>query len=458
MRVALVQPNTRCLQGTVIPPFGIMYIAAMAREAGHDVKIFDRNIDFFSFSKIKKFNPDIVGVSGFTGPGLIDILNVTKQVKKMLNIPIIMGGVHATFFPEQVLKNDSIDYVIVGEGEHTFIELLDAIDNRKNLFNIKGIGFKDPEAIVVTAKRELMKELDNLPKLPWDLVNYKKYFKFDIILITSRGCPYRCAFCYNLNFNKSTWRGMTADRVIEEIQHVEALTDNKNLGFHDDNFTADKDRVYKILDYLSPEYKLFIETRINYITKDFLDRFKKFKSVWFFIGVESGSQRILNKMRKGITVKQIEEAFDLINEYGYSSTASVVVGSPTETEHELQLTKDLLARIKPTRYCYNIYTPYPGSEWYTDIIKDGKFKQPETFEEWGKYAGEILGTNIANRNLSEIRSSKLIYIDIGSWVKTLWEIVKTMDLHKIKMRLTNYEPFLIPRLDWLDKRLSLWTQ
>jgi len=453
MKVALIQPNTKTIQGTTIPPFGLMYIGSIAKEMGHKIKIFDRNLDFFTFTKLKKFNPDLVGISGFTGPCLMDVINIAKQVKKMFgqSFPVLMGGVHATVLPEQTLENPCIDYVIMGEGEYTFLEFLKTLEQGGDMTKVKGVGFKKKGVITINERRPLIENLDKLPLLNWNFVNYKKYFRFDVTLITSRGCPYRCGFCYNMKFNEGRWRGMSAKRVIQEIKAIEKLTNNKNLGFHDDNFTADRKRMVKILDYLSPDYNLFIETRVNYIDKDFLSYFKKFKSVWFFLGVESGSQRILNKLNKGIAVKQIENAFDLINKYKFKATASVIVGSPTETKEEVQETMRLLERIKPTRYTLNLYTPYPGSLLYDEIVKGGLLKQPKSMEEWSKYA---LGIDSSKKSISSFDASYLKKLDRDSWIKTIMAIIKTGDLHKIKMRIINYEPFVIPLLDLLDKLIS----
>lgn len=456
MRIALVMPNTRTLEGTTCPPLGLMLLAAVLKEEGHTIRIFDRNIDFFVFTKIKKFKPDLIGLSALTGPMLLDVIEIAKRIKMMFgnSFPVVLGGVHSSLLPEQTLKNSYIDYVVIGEGEHTFKELIDAIENKKDLSKILGIGYKKEGRIIINKRRPLIKNLDELPLLPWEMVKYKKYFKFDVILLTSRGCPYRCAFCYNLGFNDSRWRGMSVERTIKEIKNVERLTDNKDLGFHDDNFTADKQRLYKILDYLSPEYNLFIETRVNYIDEDFLKKLKKFKSVWLCFGVESGSQRILNKLKKATTIEQIKNAFKLCNQYKIRTTASVVLGSPTETEEELEMTMGLLEEIKPTRYTYCLYTPYPGSQLYDEIVSTGLFKPPETLEGWANFSVDITQANLDIANFSEISSKKLKHLGRLSWLKTLMSVIKSGHFHKIKMRIINYQPFIIPYFDSLDKFIA----
>lgn len=449
-------PNTGSMQGTSCPPLGLMSIAAVLREKGHIIKIFDRNLDFFIFTKLKKFKPDIIGLSALTGPMLLDVMKIAKKVKLMFgkSLPLVMGGVHASILPEQTLENSFIDYVVIGEGEHTFTELVEAIEKKKDLSKILGLGYKKDGKIIVNGKRPLIENLDGLPITPWEMVDYKKYFRFDIILVTSRGCPYRCAFCYNLKFNEARWRGMSAKRVIEEIKKVEKLTRNKDLGFHDDNFTSDKKRLYKVLDYLSPDYNLFIETRINYVNDEFLTKLKKFRNVWLVFGVESGSQRILNKMNKGITIEQIKKAFQLCKKYKIRTTASVVLGSPTETEEELEMTLKLLDEIKPTRYTYCLYAPYPGSPLFDEIVANGSFKPPKTFEGWAGFTQYAGSSNLDIANLSAVSSKRLRRLSGSSWRKTIISVIKSGDFHKIRMRIINYQPFIIPYFDPLDKFIA----
>lgn len=452
MRIAFVQPNTRTLQGTAIAPFGLMSIAAMAKKKGYEVKIFDKNIDFFVYSKIAKYKPDIVAVSGFTGPGLNDVLDITKELSQ--DAIIIVGGVHVSSLPEQSLQEKSIDYIVIGEGEYTFIELLDALEHNKDLNNIKGIGYKKDGKIIITEPRPLIQNLDELPYIAWELIKFQKYMKQEIILITSRGCPFQCKFCYNHKFNQSRWRGYSAQRVIEEIKRVQDLTDSRNLSFHDDNFTADKDRLYKILEWLNPKYNLFIETRVNYINEEFLNHFKKFKSVWFFFGVESGSQRVLNNMTKGITVEQTKKAFELLHKYNMKSTASIVIGSPTETKEELDQTFELLKEIKPTRYTYCLYTPYPGSSWYDEIVANKLFTPPKDMKGWANLTHDIKMAKLESYNFSAVSSKYLLKLENNGWIKTILNVIKEKQYHKIIMRITNLQPYLIPLLNPIDKIIS----
>ena len=184
MKVLLFQPNTSTLRGTLCPPFGLMYVGAVAREAGHEVMILDRNIDYFSLKKMKGFNPDVVGITAMTGPMLLDAVEVSRQAKRILgnHVPVVWGGVHATILPEQTLENDYVDFVVVGEGEYTFRELLEVLGRRgKDFRQIEGLAFKESGTVIVNQPRPVIKNLDELPLLPWDLVCARQYFSIEIV-------------------------------------------------------------------------------------------------------------------------------------------------------------------------------------------------------------------------------------------------------------------------------------
>jgi radical SAM superfamily enzyme YgiQ (UPF0313 family) len=452
MKVCLIQPNSRVMRGTTAPPLGLMFVAGTCREAGHEVKIIDRNIEYFSIKKIKEYKPDIVGISAFTGPLLLDVIKISKKIKEMFgdDFPIILGGIHPSLLPEQTLENPYIDYVVRGEGEYTFLELIETIKNIGDLSKVKGIGYKENGNIILTEDRPFIKNLDELPMMPWDLVKAKKYFRLEITLVTSRGCPHNCAFCYNNDFNKGTWRGWGADRVLKEIKVIEKYTKNRYLKFHEDNFTVNKKRLYPLLDGLSSDYSLYIETRVGYVNEGFLSHLEKFKNVWLFFGVESGSQRLLNYIDKGTTLDQIENAFRLCNQKdNINTTASVILGLPTQTKEDVDITLAMLTKIKPTRYTFCLFTPYPGSPLYQELVQNGTFKPPKSMEEWANFSPDI--TDI---NFSEVDPKYIRKLHKWAWRKTILNIIKAKHFHKIIQRILDFDPYIMRFFDYFDERVT----
>jgi anaerobic magnesium-protoporphyrin IX monomethyl ester cyclase len=398
MRIALVQPNNITYRGTLCPPLGLMHVGAVARYAGHDVKIFDRNHEIRTLQRLRDYKPDVVGITTFTGPMISDALLVTNFVKKKMSghIPVVWGGIHPTLMPEQTMSCTDIDYVVRGE-ELAFPRLLDAIEGKRSFEDVRGIAYRKNGNILLTPEQDLIENLDALPMLPWDLVDAKKYLDLEIVLVTSRGCPFKCAFCYNRKFNRSRWRTFSINRIIKEIQTAESITNTRLIKFHDDNFAVSKKRMLAILDYLSPRYSINIEVRAREVKDDLLSRLRKFKRSWVFIGVETGSERLLKHMAKDLSLDDIRSAYEKMHrEESIFTVAAVIVGLPTETRTEFLETLRLLDELDSTWPSVQIYTPFPGSRYYDEWEAAGG-EVPKSLIEWTQYAPDIGKTGLTGQ-------------------------------------------------------------
>ncbi len=454
MRILLVQPNTSTLRGTLCPPIGLMYVGAVAREAGHEVKILDRNIDYFSLTKMKRFKPDIVGITSMTGPMLLDAVHVSRKTKEILgkDTPVVWGGVHASILPDETLQNDYIDYVVVGEGEYTFLQLVEALNNGSGeIGTIHGLAFKESGKVKINEPRPVLKNLDVLPYLPWDLVNAEKYFDIEIVLVSSRGCPFSCSFCLSGRKGpEHRYRSFSAERVVEEIKRIEKLTRNRHLKFHDDFFTGNHEYCKKIFENLSSEYSLLLYTRVTFIDDNFLEMLGRFKRVWLSFGVESGSERMLRKYNKKITIQQIRDAFALCRKQKNIRTkASVILGAPTETREEIDMTLNLMKEINPTRHTYCVYTPYPGSELYDEAVQSNLFHPPETIEGWA----DVTMHGIDSSRTLGIDQKFLRNIDNRGWLVNLNNIIQEGEWYKLVQRIKDYDPFLIKVFNKIEEML-----
>ena len=386
MKILLVQPNTCTIRGLSQPPLALMYIGGYAEKHGHTVKIVDRNIETNSRKIIDAFKPDVVGITSLTGKMILDGIKVSKYVRrKFPEAKIVWGGIHTSLLPENTLDNEFIDFVVIGEGEESFIELLDTIEDKKDLKHILGIGYKEGEKIIINNTRPLIKNLDTLPLVSWNLIDAKKYLKHETLFITSRGCPHRCAFCYNEKFYFRRWRSMSAERVQAEIEHAQLYHPIRRFRFDDDNFTVNKKRFYKILEFLPKNVALYFETRVDYIDEDFCKQVSEFKDAFLFIGVESGDEEMLRKMQKDITVSQIHRAFRLLHKYNIKTSGSFIIGTPGETRFQINKTLELIDKIKPTRPSCCIYVPFPGAKFTDELFKKGKLRKFQTLMDWGKF-------------------------------------------------------------------------
>ncbi len=213
-------------------PASLLYVAAPLVEKGYEVKIIDQRLekDWQNLLiKELKDRPLAVGISAKTGKQIFYGLEASRVVKENSKVPVIWGGVHPTLLPEQTLQNPYIDFVVIGEGERTFLNLIQKLEAGDNYEDLDGIGFKKNNQTVCNPPKEFL-NLDDLPEIPYQLVDIEKYIAKksfasgkearNIAFYTSRGCPHRCAFCYNKEFNKQRWRGESAPRVVERIKEM----------------------------------------------------------------------------------------------------------------------------------------------------------------------------------------------------------------------------------------------
>jgi radical SAM superfamily enzyme YgiQ (UPF0313 family) len=346
-----------------------------------------------------------VGISSMTGAQLKNALKISKIVRKLdPNIKIIWGGVHVSIMPKQALENKYIDIIVKGEGEKTFPELVNAIKKNEDLDKIKGICFIKNKKKINNPNRPLI-DLNELKPIPWHLINIEKYLmKRQLTKNTkreldlgefSRGCPYRCTFCYNSTKTQFTWRSMSPEKVVKVIK--EAIDKFYIDGFwiRDDNFFVSFKYVEKVLKLMKDEGikipwycpGLRIDT-VNKFPEDLMDKLIKSNIKRFRIGVESGNERVLKLINKGIKPQEIINANLKLKKYKIPVEYSYIIGFPTETIKEMYDTVDLVIKMKKDNpysvsHNINIYSPYPGTELYETSLKMG-LKEPKTITEWSE--------------------------------------------------------------------------
>ena len=397
MKIVLTNPNAQSLRGAPAPPLGIMSVAAMVKHE-HEVRIFDRNvIDKDIGTYLEEYKPDLIGVSVLTGPVIKDAVAISRAAKK-LGIAVVWGGVHPSVLPQQVLSEDYVDFVVIGEGEYTFRELADHLENGNNAFHeILGLGYRQDGQIIINDRRPFIENLDELPFPAWDLIDIDLYIKYEISLVTSRGCPHRCKFCYNQGLQQRHWRARSAESVIKELNYILSLTEirSKYLKFYDDNFVVSRNRLKEICTLLPKHYDMYLEARVNYIDDEFMQMLREFSGCHIFIGLESGDQGMLDDMHKDITLDMIDRAYRLFKKYRVSTSASMMVGMPGETYAQIIKTIRMAFRLKPTRYSFCVYSPLPGTDWYEECVDQGLFQPPVATEGWADKAFTIRGNNVS---------------------------------------------------------------
>jgi len=372
--------------GTLYPPLGLAYIAAYAEKQGHKVKVLDCGAEDYNFEDINKialkFCPDLVGMQTYCTT-LNKAYKVAENLKRILDTKIVLGGPQATLEPIKTISNKNIDFVIYGEGEKTLIDLLNSL-KKGNFSKVLGLVYKNKTKIQINPPRPLIQNLDEIPLPARHLFPMKKYHssanlrgKRTLNIMTSRGCPYRCAYCAgSLIFGKNH-RFHSTERVIEELKLLKEEYNVDSIQFYDETFTVNRKRVMELCDKIIKE-KLHIEwscfTRVNLVDKELLKKMKQAGCYLIFYGLESGVQRLLDLIQKDITLEQSEKAMKMTHELGIETWASFMLNLPSATKEEEEQTINFAIKVDPTFVQFPISTPYPGTKLYDLALKYGKLK------------------------------------------------------------------------------------
>jgi radical SAM superfamily enzyme YgiQ (UPF0313 family) len=368
-------------------PLGIYYLASYLRNNGYEVKVCDAEAEKLLLEDIIKqvqdFAPAVIGISSTT-VAFHRALELAEAVKGAFNgMTVVLGGAHVTSNADHALAFAAFDFGVIGEGEITFVELLNSLGSGGSVADVAGIAFRDTSGKVVrTTPREYIANLDILPFPAYDLVqdigmyapppsNYKTLPVMNII--TSRGCPNDCTFCDRNIFGKK-YRERSAANVFAEIKYLRDNYGVKELAFVDDTFLINKERVRELFDIIRREGLFFPWTcmaRINNVTFEFL-KFLKENGCWSIaFGIESADEGVLKIIRKNISPEKVRTVIDWCHELGIETKGFFIVGHPTETLATIDKTIAFAASLKLSAVVVTINTPIPGSPQYAEAHQYG---------------------------------------------------------------------------------------
>lgn len=413
---------------TPAPPMGILYIGTILARAGFDVKVID-SFPGFNEGNIKRicdFKPDLIGISVLTTGHRI-AANYTRVLKEALpRARVCWGGVHASAIPTQILQTEPVDFVVIGEGEETMLEVCSRLseDNNVNLEGIKGVVYKSKNGIIANERRDLIQNLDSLPipnrrllespSYGWYIsppgIIRGKFFKGITTFYTSRGCPYNCIFCCSHETMGRKVRQRSVANVLEEIRYLRKEFNVKGLYFNDDIFGVDKKWVKDFCEKLQrEEYDLVwgCQTRANLVDRALLKEMKAAGCVQVDIGCESGSRKVLKNLKKEIEVEDIIQAFECAQDVGIETFSTFIIGNPGEQMEDIYETEKLARRIN-SRVSFLILVPYPGSELFEMAKKNNWLLDKELHfaENWMTRQSEnpVMEINIKSGELLRIRA------------------------------------------------------
>lgn len=367
----------------ILPPLGMLSIAAILEKRGHEVKFLDLPALGYPFEKIEKevkdFNPELIGLFATT-PTSKKAFDLASYLKQITNTPIILGGPHASCFPEEILKGqNSIDIVCIGEGEYTMLDLAE----NKPLHKIKGIYYRKNNKIFKNEKRPPIKNLDELPFPARHLINLKLYTPFPnqyrrlpvINMVTSRGCPYgKCTYCFEAGRLGHFYRRQSPQRIVDEIKYLVNTYNIKEIAFWDDNFVVGKEWMFEFCDLLKKE-NLDITwscyARVNLVSPEILNKMAEGGCWNIFYGIESGNQELLDKIQKGINLQQCRDAIKWTHDAGIEARGAFMIGLPGETPEMAQKTINFAIELDVDYAQFAYTTPYYGTVLYEQCKKEG---------------------------------------------------------------------------------------
>jgi len=370
-------------------PLSIVYLGSFLEQQGYDVHIFDEQIELLTENRIQEivndFHPGTVGFT-CTTPGMARAHEIASDIKKINpEIKVVMGNIHPTVLPEETLRDSNVDVVVRGEGEFTFIEYLQAIENDGSITKIDGISHRLNGSFNHTINRKYEKNLDIFPPVNWKLLtDFNDSYTIEWIL-TSRGCPYNCVFCSARSVSGFKYRFNSPQRVIKEVDSVVQNYGAKFFSFADDNFVVRKDRTRAICDLLierdyHKQTRWLCQTRADAVDEPLLEHMREAGCEYISFGIETGTQRLLDLIGKSVKIETMEKAVNMAHRAGIKTRGSFMLGLPTETREDSLATIDFAMRLPLDIAKFNLAVPYPGTELLNMAIAEGL----QVSDDWSK--------------------------------------------------------------------------
>lgn len=432
MKVLLINAPSNGIyykMGLKLPPLGLAYIAAYLRRSGkYGVNIIDMNARSIELKDIPWRDWDIVGISGDTSRHNA-VLEIAAHAKDAGRI-VVVGGYHATFMDEDTLRTGNVDYVVRGEGEEIFAELLESLTEGGDVSKVKGISYLDSDGNLVRTPDALpVQQLNDLPMPARDLLPMSEY-KSSLsgrpltTMVSSRGCPYRCTFCSSSEFAGIKWRGRSPQNIADEIENVVDTYGYKAIAFLDDNFTINPKHVMDICDEVrrrNLDIAWWCFSRVDTIVKNvpMIERMAKSGLKMVFLGLESGSEEILDKYHKRITTDIAAKAVEILKSFGIRIWGSFIIGGLDDTKETIRKTVNYAKQLNIDIAEFSVLTPFPGTVLYNQAKEKGLIA---TYD-WSKYDGAhaVMNTHYMTQREIIIEVIKA-YISFYGRPSRWWEI------------------------------------
>ncbi len=406
MRVLLVNPTQQNIYGRGIPPpyppLGLLYIASSLEEAGSEVQFLDWDVDGTSAplfrSRLREYEPQLVGITSTT-PQVGAAFSIASMVKEVSGASVALGGAHASALPEEAISNEAIDFVVVGEGEEAVKELVLGLE-RRNFQGIAGLWYKENGRVRANRPRGPVGNLDALPFPARHLLrNRWRYSPPEalsprwISLITSRGCPFGCTFCAAPELFGRRTRRRSVRGVVSEIREAVETFGAREIHIADDCFTSHREWVLdfcRALRELGGKLSLYFMNglRADQVDYELLHSLKAvgLRNVGF--GVESGSEEVLGRSKKGLSLEKVRESYRVSKSLGLSTWGFFIIGLPGETSETAEETIEFALAVDPDYAKFFFLVPYPGTEIWDELCEGGLITDHE-YSNYGLYSRPV---------------------------------------------------------------------
>ena len=398
-------------------PLGLGYIASyLIKYGGHEVRLYEPEAQGLTIRDIeeivKSFKPDVAGITCSTA-NFTRAIELAKLCRANSTAKIILGGVHVSAIPEFVMSEnaDCLDCVVVGEGEKTMLELVEAYQNNSGLESIKGIVYKKQDSIVRNENRPFIEDLDSIPFPARHLIPQHLFFpnmhnaryRNCSTILTSRGCPFNCSFCAARIVSGTRYRMHSAEYVLEEMQMLKKDYKARQLLITDDTFTVNHPRLEKICKGMIDKklnLKWFCFAQVTTVNREILSLMKKAGCYSIGFGLESSNEEILKKMGKPISPAKSKETIKIANQLGFKTQAFYIIGSFGETKAQMINTIKFSREADSTLAFYNMLVPFPGTRDFNLFFSSVPLKSIN----WEKFVA--IGENCVLKN-SEISAREI---------------------------------------------------
>lgn len=425
-------------------PIFLAYSAAQLKAAGHDVLYIDSVIQDLDMEKtlhkVITARPDIIFMETTTPSIEADYISLLK-LKEKTGARIIIGGPHATYFHKEVLQEcEAVDIVIRHEFD---TKIAGVVSNIDNLHQIDGITFRDGSRIIDKGDGTMCNDLDSLPLpdrdvIPWGWYLEAWYSRTPFMnMMTSRGCPYHCAFCLwpqSMYGHKQRFRSL--DNVFYEIRYLKDRYGLREINIDDGTFTTRKERVIEFCERMQKDNLRIIWTcngRVDNLDDEMLKAMKKAGCKMIRLGVESGSQEVLDKIKKGLTLEQVERGVKLVKKHGIQALGGFMFGFPYDTRESVEKTIAFAKKISPDQVQFSINMSYPGTSLY-EYALDNNLLLAKSFKEFDMTFGPVVKTvDMSRDELKPIlsRAYKEFYFRPAYMFQTLMNMGNTDEIKRV---------------------------